>query len=63
MGNDGALRNDFLERIVAHVRAQTESRRKQRPIESLKDSPLYQREASGILEVAVATRTPTSSPR
>ena len=48
MGNDGALRNDFLERIVAHVRAQTESRRKQRPIESLKDSPLYQREPRGF---------------
>ncbi len=42
--------NDFLERIVAHVRAEIESRRKERPMESLKDSPLYQREPRGFLK-------------
>ncbi len=50
MGNDGTLRNDFLERIVAHVRAETDSRRKERPVEALKDSPLYHRKPRGFLE-------------
>ena len=52
MTHDGTLpvRNDILERIVAHVRAEIGSRRKERPVESLKDSPLYHREPRGFLE-------------
>ncbi len=41
-------RNDILERIVAHVRGETESRRRERPTWSLKDSPLYHRERRGF---------------
>ena len=40
--------NDILERIVAHVRAHTDSCRKERPAESLKDRPLYHRERRGF---------------
>ncbi len=46
-----AERNDFLERIVAHVRAHTDSRRKQYPAELLKDRPLYHRERRGFREL------------
>ncbi len=46
-----AERNDFLERIVAHVRAHTDSRRKQHPAELLKDRPLYHRERRGFREL------------
>lgn len=41
-------RNDILERIVTHVRAETVSRRKERPVEWLKDRPLYHRERRGF---------------
>lgn len=52
MRHDGTqpVRNDILERIVAHVRAQIDSRRKEHPVESLEDSPLYHRERRGFLE-------------
>ena len=46
-----AERNDFLERIVAHVRVHTDSRRKQHPAELLKDRPLYHRERRGFREL------------
>lgn len=41
-------RNDILERIVTHVRAETVSRRMERPVEWLKDRPLYHRERRGF---------------
>lgn len=44
-------KNDILERISAHVRAETETRRKERPPESLKDTPLYHRERRGFRRV------------
>lgn len=52
MKHDGGLpgRNDFLDRIVTHVRAHIDSRRKEFPIESLKGSPLYQRSPRGFQE-------------
>lgn len=43
-------RNDILERIVTHVRAETGSRRKERPVEWLEDRPLYHRERRGFAE-------------
>ncbi len=41
--------HDILERIVAHVRAETVSRRRAHPLESLKERPLYHRERRGFL--------------
>ncbi len=52
MSHDGGVpvTNDILDRIVAHVRGQLDSRRREHPVESLKDSPLYQRSPRGFLE-------------
>lgn len=44
------VKNDFLDRIVTHVRAHVDSRRKEYPVESLKASPLYQRLPRGFRE-------------
>jgi len=40
--------NDILDRIVTHVRSHVESCREERPEESLKDSPWYQRDPRGF---------------
>ena len=52
MSRDGEppVRNDFLDRIVTHVRSHVDSCRKERPVASLEDSPLYQRPPRGFLE-------------
>ena len=48
--NEPPTRNDFLERIVAHVRAQVAFRREETPAKSLVHTRLYQRGPRGFLE-------------